>query len=366
MACGEGYGSDVLARSAARWSGSTAIPRRTSTPGCGTPAPNLTFEWGAVETYGEPARFDAVVFLQTIEHVIDPPAVLAHFRRILKPGGVAYVSTPNVLTLAPAGPGEVGQPVAPAGVPGRASSPRCVAARSPQVEMLGLFHARKLRAHEVALSLGWDPSTGATRDHRRVLRPVHAGDRDAATSRCGPSGSTGRSTSSRSAGATETGAWTGSGGGTNPSGRSRGALRIRMSRAGTPPTTALAGTSAVTTALVPITELSPTVNAAQQARAVADPHVVADVDVALVDPLLADRSLDLDHPVVEVDHHHAVGDDALAPDRDVLVGRDRALLAHHGLGTERELALVDADLAAVADPRPPPEGDGGARGRSRT
>jgi hypothetical protein len=26
----------------------------------------------------------------------------------------------------------------------------------PQVEMLGLFHARKLRAHELALKLGWD------------------------------------------------------------------------------------------------------------------------------------------------------------------------------------------------------------------
>ena len=39
----------------------------------------------------------------------------------------------------------------------------------------------------------------------------------------------------------------------------RGASRIRISRAGIPPTTALAGTSPVTTALVPITALSPTV-----------------------------------------------------------------------------------------------------------
>ena len=37
-----------------------------------------------------------------------------------------------------------------------------------------------------------------------------------------------------------------------------GAARIRISRAGTPPTTAFAGTSLVTTALVPITALSPT------------------------------------------------------------------------------------------------------------
>ncbi len=37
-----------------------------------------------------------------------------------------------------------------------------------------------------------------------------------------------------------------------------GAFRIRISFAGTPPTTALSGTSAVTTELVPITQFSPT------------------------------------------------------------------------------------------------------------
>ena len=29
-------------------------------------------------------------------------------------------------------------------------------AHFPRVEMLGLFHARKLRAHEIAIKLGWD------------------------------------------------------------------------------------------------------------------------------------------------------------------------------------------------------------------
>jgi NAD(P)-dependent dehydrogenase (short-subunit alcohol dehydrogenase family) len=38
-----------------------------------------------------------------------------------------------------------------------------------------------------------------------------------------------------------------------------GRFRIRISRAGTPPTTALAGTSLVTTAFVPMTALSPTI-----------------------------------------------------------------------------------------------------------
>src|SRR5688500_333731 len=96
---------------------------------------------------------------------------------------------------------------------------------------------------------------------------------------------------------------------------------------------------------------------AQDARAVADPDVMANAHVALVDPLQPDRPLDLDDAVVEVDQHHAVGDHALPPDRDVLVGRDRALLAEHGLRADRDDALVTADLRAVPQPRPAPELD---------
>ena len=110
-----------------------------------------------------------------------------------------------------------------------------------------------------------------------------------------------------------------------------GASRIRITFAGTPPTTAFAGTSLVTTELVPTIELSPTRHAAQDAGAVADPDVGADLDLAHVDPLDADRALDLDHPVVEVDEHRPVGDHALLADPDPPVGRDRALLAEHRL-----------------------------------
>src|SRR3954447_13028197 len=101
-------------------------------------------------------------------------------------------------------------------------------------------------------------------------------------------------------------------------------------------------------------------DSAQERGAVADPDVVADAHVALVDALQADGAVDLDDAVVEVDQHHAVGDDALAADRHVLEGRDRALLADHRLGADRDLALVDADLAAVADPRPAAEAQDGA------
>lgn len=155
MACGEGYGSDVLARDAARVVGVDGNPEAHEHARLRYTGPNLSFEWGAVESYGEPASFDAVVFLQTIEHVIDPPAVLAHFRSILKPGGAAYVSTPNVLKLAPAGQAKSDNPWHLREYRADEFTELCRGAFA-HVEMLGLFHARKLRLHELALALGWD------------------------------------------------------------------------------------------------------------------------------------------------------------------------------------------------------------------
>ncbi|HEV3388915.1 MAG TPA: class I SAM-dependent methyltransferase [Solirubrobacteraceae bacterium] len=155
MACGEGYGSDVLSRTAARVVGVDGNPEAHEHAKLRYTGPNLTFDWGAVETFGEPASFDAVVFLQTIEHVIDPPAVLAHFRRILKPGGVAFVSTPNVLKLAPAGHAKSDNPWHLREYRAGEFAELCRGAFD-NVEVLGLFHARKLRVHELALALGWD------------------------------------------------------------------------------------------------------------------------------------------------------------------------------------------------------------------
>jgi SAM-dependent methyltransferase len=161
MACGEGYGSAVLAGTAASVVGVDGNPEAHEHARLRYTRPGLTFEWGAVETYGEQGAFDAVVFLQTIEHVADPAAVLAHFARILRPGGVAYVSTPNVLTLAPPGAAKSDNPWHLREYRVEEFSELCRGV-FPRVEMLGLFHARKLRLHEVALRLGWD------RVHRRL------------------------------------------------------------------------------------------------------------------------------------------------------------------------------------------------------
>jgi len=40
--------------------------------------------------------FDVVILKDTIEHVLDPRALLLEIRRILKPGGILYVNTPDI------------------------------------------------------------------------------------------------------------------------------------------------------------------------------------------------------------------------------------------------------------------------------
>jgi 2-polyprenyl-3-methyl-5-hydroxy-6-metoxy-1,4-benzoquinol methylase len=153
MACGEGYGSDLLAASAASVVGVDANPEAHEHARLRYARPNLRFERDLVESFAEPC--DAVVFLQTIEHVQDAGAILEHFKSMLAPGGVAYVSTPNLLTLAPPGAEKSDNPWHVREYRAHEFRELCEA-HFPRVELLGLFHARKLRAHELAIRLGWD------------------------------------------------------------------------------------------------------------------------------------------------------------------------------------------------------------------
>ena len=81
--------------------------------------------------------------------------MLDHFKEMLRPGGTAYVSTPNVLTLASPGAEKSGNPWHLREY--RADEFRELCQQSfDHVELLGLFHARKLRLHELAIRAGWD------------------------------------------------------------------------------------------------------------------------------------------------------------------------------------------------------------------
>jgi 2-polyprenyl-3-methyl-5-hydroxy-6-metoxy-1,4-benzoquinol methylase len=150
MASGEGYGTDLLASAAASVVGVDANPQAHEHARLRYVRANLRFERALIETFDEPA--EAIVCLQTIEHIEDPDALLSHFRSL---AGVVYVSTPNVLTLAPKGAERSDNPWHVREY--RAEEFRALCGRHfGEVAIQGLFHARKLRAHELALKLGWD------------------------------------------------------------------------------------------------------------------------------------------------------------------------------------------------------------------
>jgi SAM-dependent methyltransferase len=153
MACGEGYGTGVLARRARTVTGVDANPEAFEHARAKYQRPGVEFVRDLVESYRQPC--DAVVFLQTIEHVEDPEGVLRHFRDMLPPGGTAYVSTPNLLTLAPEGAAKSDNPWHIKEYRAEEFRALCESVFD-DVRVMGLFHARKLRVHEWALKLGWD------------------------------------------------------------------------------------------------------------------------------------------------------------------------------------------------------------------
>jgi len=163
LACGEGYGSDLLARHAAEVVGVDANPDAHEHARLRYRRPNLSFRRELVEEFDE--RVDVVVFLQTIEHVHEPGRLLD---RIAQVAPFAYISTPNRLTLAPPGAEKSDNPwhlrEYDAGEYRALLEPHF-----DNVELLGLFHARKLRVHELAIRVGWDRVHPAA----RITKPFY-------------------------------------------------------------------------------------------------------------------------------------------------------------------------------------------------
>jgi SAM-dependent methyltransferase len=169
MACGEGYGAATLAAAGALSAvGVDANPEAYEHARLRYSSPGLSFERGLAESWGEPGSYDLITFLQTIEHVHDPQALLAHLRSLLARGGAAYISTPNLLTLAPAGAEKSDNPWHIREYRAHEFRSLCESAFE-SVQLFGLYHARKLALHERALRLGWD------RVHKglRISRPFY-------------------------------------------------------------------------------------------------------------------------------------------------------------------------------------------------
>ncbi len=151
LACGEGYGSDVLAAGgAADVVGVDANPEAHAHAAARYRRANLRYERDLVENVEGPR--DAIVFLQTIEHIAEVDRLLD---AIATAAPVAYISTPNRLTLAPEGAEKSDNPWHLREYTA-AEYQALLEPHFDSVEILGLRHAGKLRLHGWALALGWD------------------------------------------------------------------------------------------------------------------------------------------------------------------------------------------------------------------
>lgn len=105
-ASGSGYGTSRLARRASRVEGMDVSPDGVAFARARYRSPGLTYSLGsATELPFADATFDAYTSFETIEHVEDPDRLLTEARRVVKPGGVFLLSTPNRM-CSNLGPGE--------------------------------------------------------------------------------------------------------------------------------------------------------------------------------------------------------------------------------------------------------------------
>jgi ubiquinone/menaquinone biosynthesis C-methylase UbiE len=96
IACGEGYGSQMLSRFATKVMGvdisEEAITHATKKYASG----NLEYKIGSCLKIPVPdSSYDLVVSFETIEHVDDHVQMMSEIKRILRPGGLLIISSPN-------------------------------------------------------------------------------------------------------------------------------------------------------------------------------------------------------------------------------------------------------------------------------
>jgi ubiquinone/menaquinone biosynthesis C-methylase UbiE len=95
-ACGEGYGSYLLARGAREVVGIDIAAEAIAHARSRYAAANLRYVEGSCTALPlADASIDLVVSFETIEHLREQQEMLAEFRRVLAPGGVLVISSPN-------------------------------------------------------------------------------------------------------------------------------------------------------------------------------------------------------------------------------------------------------------------------------
>lgn len=91
IGCGRGFAGAVINADGGRYTGADFVTSRTGFPLVCSDAAHLPFADGA---------FDAAMCLDAFEHFPDQPRAAAEIRRILKPGGVFFLSAPNYANIA--------------------------------------------------------------------------------------------------------------------------------------------------------------------------------------------------------------------------------------------------------------------------
>jgi SAM-dependent methyltransferase len=96
LGCGEGYGSNLLAKTAQTVTGLDASQKAVERARASHSRENLSWLTAPAQATGLPgAYFDLICAFQMIEHFQDPVPVLREMARLLKPDGSILISTLN-------------------------------------------------------------------------------------------------------------------------------------------------------------------------------------------------------------------------------------------------------------------------------
>jgi ubiquinone/menaquinone biosynthesis C-methylase UbiE len=96
IACGEGYGTAMLARKARKVYGVDISNETVSHASAKYNAPNISFTVGSCDSIPLPDHsIDIVVSFETIEHHDKHVEMMLEIKRVLRPGGVVIISSPD-------------------------------------------------------------------------------------------------------------------------------------------------------------------------------------------------------------------------------------------------------------------------------
>jgi len=96
IACGEGYGSNLLATKATHVSGMDIDKSTIEKAKAKYDKKNISFTVSAAEKISaNDNEFDLVACFETLEHLSDHTSMLKEIKRVLKPGGLLIISTPD-------------------------------------------------------------------------------------------------------------------------------------------------------------------------------------------------------------------------------------------------------------------------------